>query len=88
MNALVKSATCPTKPRRSRMDRLIKKLFFYGNLAKQVQGQETKNKIYSIMADICHQLRPIEPEFKAVYPQLSELFDHLLNFKYIKDNHG
>ena len=63
------------------MIKLIEQLFIYGKLAKDTKCEKEKDKIILKMSDICHQLRPVEPEFKAVYPQWDELYDILLSEK-------
>lgn len=63
------------------MNNLIQKLFEYGKLAKQTTNKKKKNKIILEMAEICHQLRPIEPIFKAMYPEMDELFNSLLAYR-------
>lgn len=67
------------------MHNLIELLCKYGTLAKKAKEQKKRTRLYYQMAEICDQLRPIEPEFKAVYPQYSELFDYLLA---MKDSYG
>jgi hypothetical protein len=63
------------------VNNLIQKLFENGKLAKQTTDTKKKNKIILEMAEICHLLRAIEPEVKAVYPQMDEIFNLLLAYK-------
>jgi len=74
MNVLVKTAAII-------MVNKIILLCEYGILAKKTKDPQKIHEIYSIMSQLCHELRPIEAEFKVVYPQLEELYNLLLSYK-------
>lgn len=54
-----------------------------GKLAKDLIKINNKQmlvmEVYIQMAHICNELRPFEPEFKVVYPMLSDLYDNLIS---------
>jgi len=54
----------------------------YGKEAKLLLGKKKhKNRLQKIireMSYICRELHEIEPIFKAMHPEFSDIFDHLL----------
>lgn len=64
---------------------LIDKLMYLGTKAKY-----TKNNAHIIkeMAEICFELRHIEPIFKVKYAHLSDLYDHLLHHYYLLEENA
>lgn len=64
---------------------LIDKLM---HLGRQAKITENNSHIIHEMAEICFELRDIEPLFKVKYAHLSDLYDHLLHFYYMRENNA
>ena len=60
----------------------ISDFILYGKEAKSLIGDKNNKNRFDIiikeMSYICVELHSIEPIFKAIHPEFSDLFDHLL----------